>query len=193
MKKYIILLLLAILISSCTTQTQTEEPTPVTPPIEEPETPPIEEPPVEEPQETVTQEPQIEPQKENTIEIKESSFDPVEKIIGKNTEIEWINKDKKEHKIACYLSGTRVTTSSNLNEEDSFTYTFLQEGQYTCIDAIYGLRSTITVKTEQSLLSPTGNIALEGGTKSIKGASLAAMALIALMLLLFFSYGKKRR
>ena len=188
MRQYAIIILLMILLTSCAPQT--EEPKPMPPAV--PEAPAEPEPPAEKPQETVTQEPEIEAPKENTIEIKESSFEPAEKIIKKNTEIEWVNKDKKDHKIACYLSGTRVTTSSNLKQEDSFTYTFLQEGQYSCIDAIYGLRSTITVKTEQALLSPTGD-AILGGTESIKGASLAAIALIAMMLLLFLSYGKKRR
>ncbi len=141
------------------------------------------------PEEAETEE--ITPQEENIIEIMADSFYPDKKTINKNTELKWINKDKKQHKIACYLGGTRVTTSSNLNENDYFTYTFLEGGEYTCIDAIYGLRSTITVESQQALLSPTGS-AVISGSGSLKGASLSAIALIAIIILLFFIYGRKR-
>lgn len=132
------------------------------------------------------------PEEENIIEIREDSFYPIEKIVKKNTEIRWVNKDTKQHKIACYLGGNRVTTSSNLDENDYFTYTFIEGGEYTCIDAIYGLRSIITIESQQPLLSPIGS-AVIGGSNTLKGASLSAIALIALIVLLFFIYGRKRR
>lgn len=189
MKQYILLTLLIILITSCA------------PKVEIDIAKPVEDVPIEKPKEVIEEKPkeitQEEPKaeeispEENTIEIKEDSFYPKEKTIEKNTEIKWTNKDKKEHKIACYLSGTRVTTSSNLKQEDSFAHTFLKEGDYTCIDAIHGLRSTITVEAQQQLLSPTGSAVISEST-SIKGTSLAAIALIAIIILLFFIYGRKK-
>lgn len=141
-------------------------------------------------EETETEE--ITPKEENIIEIMADSFYPDKKTVNKNTEIKWVNSGNKEFRVACYLGGTRVTTSSNLKENDFFTYTFIEGGEYTCITYPYGLRNTIIVESEQPLLSPTGS-AVIGGSGSLKGASLSAIALIAIIILLFFIYGRKRR
>ncbi len=188
MKQYAAILLLVILIASCA-------------PKEEPKTQPTGETPVEnipagEPEEIITQEPKepiIEEKvlEENTITIKEDSFYPAEKTIEIDTEIKWTKKDDRVYKIACYLNGNRVTLSPDLKEGDSFTYTFLKEGEYTCITSPYGLRNIIKVEAKQQLLSPTGG-AIIGENKSIKGASLAAIALVVMMLLLFFKYNRKK-
>ena len=131
-----------------------------------------------------------------TIEIKEGVFDPEENTIEQNTEVKWVNKDAKEHKISCYLGGTRVTTSSNLKQEGDFTYTFLKDGKYTCIDAIYGLRSYITVKPKQALLSPTGNVVLAANgalsVGEIEITLLSFVAILSIFVLSFFIYGRKR-
>lgn len=188
MKQYILFILLIILIASCAPKVEVEKAKQVEQiPVEEVKK-------IEEPKEIIPEEPKVEEisLEKNTIEIKEDSIYPKEKTIEKDTEIEWVNKDKKEHKIACYLSGIRVTTSSNLKEEDSFTYRFLKEGDYTCIDAIYGLRSTITVKSQQPLLSPTADVVREKG-ESAKMASLTTIILVAIVALLFFIYSRKRR
>jgi len=192
MKQYIIIIALIILITACTPKVDIEKAQPAegTPP-EEPEAP----------IEMIPEEPKTQ---DNTIEIKEDAFYPKEKTIQENTIIRWINKDQKQHKISCYLGGTRVTTSENLEEGDSYGYTFIKDGEYTCIDAIYGLRSTITVGseapllsptgkvTEKSLLSPTGSVVVSGST-SLKGAALAGIAVIAIIALLFFIFARKRK
>lgn len=189
MKQYVAMLLLAILIASCAPKEELKtQPTGETP---------VENIPAEEPEGIITQEPKepiIEEKslEENTIEIKEDSFYPAEKTIEENTEIKWVKEDKRVYKIACYLDGDRVTLSPDLKEGDSFTYTFLKEGEYTCITSPYGLRNIINVEAKQQLLSPTGG-AIIGENKSIKGASLAAIALVVIMLLLFFKYSRKRR
>jgi len=187
MERYIALLIVIIFLTSCAPVVEIETAKPVEEQIEEPKE-------IIEEQEEIIEEPEVEetiPEEENIIEIKESIIYPEKKTIEKNTEIKWINKDKKQHKIACYLEGTRVTTSSNLNQEDSFTYTFLKEGEYTCIDAIYGLRSKITVEGQKALLSPTGSSVISE-SKSIKATPFAAIAVIAIIILLFFIFGRKR-
>lgn len=185
MKEYIILSLLTILITSCAPKVEVETAKPVEEPIEEPKE-------IIEKQEEVIEEPEETSLEENIIEIKEDSFYPKEKIIEKNTEIKWVKKGRKDYKIGCYLEGTRVIQSPNLKQGDSFTYTFLKEGEYTCITTPYGLRSTITVEGRKVLLSPTGS-AVIGESNNIKGASFAAIALIAIIILLFFIYGRKRQ
>ncbi len=186
MRQYIILLLLIILLTSCAPKVDVDTAKPVEELREEPKEA------IEKWEEAIEEEPGVEEVslEENTIEIKENIIDPERKVIERNTEITWVNKDKKEHKIACYLGGTRVTTSSNLKQEDSFVYTFLKEGDYTCIDAIYGLRSTIIVEGQKALLSPTGRAVI--GEGEISRASFAAIALIAIIVLLFFVFGRKR-
>jgi len=127
---------------------------------------------------------------ENIIEIREDAFYPKEKTIGKNTEIKWIKKDPRDYKIVCYLKGTRVIQSPDLNEGDSFMYDFLEDGEYTCITVPYGLRSTIIVET-QPLLSPTGG-AIIGNGKRMDGASFIGIILIAITALLYY-VGIKRK
>lgn len=183
MKKYIFLLLLIVLITSCT------------PKVEVDIAKPAEETPKEEIKEVIKEEskeqeiPELE--EENNIEIKEDSFYPKEKTIEKNTEIRWIKKDPRMYKVACYLEGNRIALSPDLKENDSFTYRFLKEGEYICITFPYGLRNIIKVEAKTSLLSPTGSAVINEGT-TIEKASLAAIALIAIIILLFFIYGRKR-
>jgi plastocyanin len=187
MKQYILLLaLLMILITSCAPIIDVEEAQPVETPEEV-----IEEVTPEEPEEVILEESE-ETILENTIEINPDAFSPEEKTISKNTEIKWVKKDTRDYKIGCYLEGTRVIQSPNLKEGDSFTYTFLQEGKYTCITTPYGLRNIITVEANAPLLSPTGTVILNQESLA-KGAPLAAVAMIAIIALLFFIYGRKRK
>ena len=174
-----------ILTISCAPIVEIEEAQPVKEPEE------VKEPAAEEPEEVILEEPE-ETNLENTIEINPNAFFPKEKTISKNTEIKWIKKDTRDYKIGCYLGGTRIIQSPNLKEGDSFTYTFLQEGKYTCITTPYGLRNIITVEAEAPLLSPTGSVILKQETIA-KGAPLAAIAMIAIIALLFFIYGRKRK
>jgi len=106
--------------------------------IEKPkETAPVPPVPVpEEPEETALEE---------TIEISDNSFSPNEKTVKINTKVTWVKKDKRDYKIACYLESIRVVLSPTLKDGDSFTYTFLKEGEYSCITTPYGMRSTIEV------------------------------------------------
>ncbi len=199
MKQYALLLLI-ILLSSCAPTVEVDTAKPVETPAEKP-TEAIEQPELEEPEETKLEEPAEtkleepvetepkEPISSNIIEILEKNIKPNEKTIDKDTEIKWVNKDKKEHKIACYLNGQRVTTSENLKQDDFFTYSFLKEGEYTCIDAIYGLRSKITVEP-QALLSPTGNVILN--STKLTPAPFTTIAMIGIVTLIFFIYGRKR-
>ena len=180
MKQYLIIILTILLITACAPVVEVEEAQPVEPEV------------IKEPEETELEEPIIEETvEENLIEIKEDGFYPAEKTIAKNTEIKWVKNDPRTYNIACYLEGARVTMSSDLGEGDSFTYTFIKEGEYTCLTFPYGLRNIITVEAQQALLSPTGSaIRIEG--KGVKGASLAAITLIAIVALLIFIYKKKR-
>ena len=183
------ILLVALLITACAPQVVIEVGQPVEEiPTEEPQI-------IEQPSDVIgviTEEPKEISTQQNMIEIRKDAFYPKEKAIGKNTEIQWVNRDESVHKIACYLGGTRVTTSSNLAKGDFFTYTFLEGGVYTCIDAIYGLRSTVTVKHTQELFSPTGRVVAVESADMI-GDPLAAIAVLAFIILLFFIYGRKRR
>jgi len=179
MKEYILLILLTILLTSCA------------PKVDVDIAKPVEETPIEEPEEITADEAEEISLEENTIEIKEDSFYPQQKTIEKNTEIKWIKKDTRDYNLNCYLEGTRVIQSPDLKEGDSFTYTFHEEGKYTCITTPYGLRNIITVKA-QPLLSPTGRAVLKEG-KGINGISLAAMIIITIALILAFNYGRKKK
>src|SRR3989344_2864029 len=114
MKKYLVMLFLLVLVIGCTKvevdQAQKAEDAAQQEPVEPQQ--PAEAQPVETPAPTEIIEPEI-GFEGTTIEIKEGLFDPEENTIEQNTEVKWVNKDAKEHKIACYLGGTRVTTSSN--------------------------------------------------------------------------------
>ena len=178
MKQYILIALLIILITACAPKVEVEEATPTEVPEEV-----MEEIVLEEPEEVIIE--------ENIIEIKEDSFYPAKKTVDKNTEIKWVKKDVRRYKIGCYLEGTRVIQSPDLEENEEFIYTFLQEGEYTCITTPYGLRSTIIVEPEAPLLSPTGRVVASEG-KGAKGASLAVIAVLAIVTLLFFIFGRNR-
>jgi len=126
----------------------------------------------------------------NIIEIREDAFYPNEKTIKKNTEIKWIKKDTRLYKIACYLGGDRVILSSELKENDFFTYTFLEEGEYTCITFPYGLRNVITVGSSP-FLSPIGGVVGVGGSPTLGAGLIIAIAILAAIILFFFIYGRK--
>ena len=193
MKQYTLLslIILVIFLTSCTPIRDVDTAKPVETPIgeptgtiEEPKT--VEETKLEKPTETV-EKPTIQ---KNIIEINPDAFNPKEKIISLNTEIKWVKKDSRDYKIACYLNGNRITQSSDLKEGDSFTYTFLKEGEYTCITSPYGLRNIINVKSsQQAMLSPTGSAVI--GDIKISRAPFAAVALLGIITLLFFVYGRK--
>ncbi len=181
MKQYWLLVFLIVIVTACAPKVEVEKALPAEEPIEVPQETEVS---LEEPEEI------LEP---NLIEIMESGFLPEEKTIKKNTEIKWLKKDSRNYKIACYLLGERVIQSNDLQEGDSFTYKFLIEGEYTCITVPYGLRSTVTVRSEQPLLSPTGGVIIKSRDINLKGASLTATAIFALVILLFFIYGRKRQ
>ncbi len=181
MKGYILSLLLLILITSCAPKVDVD----IAKPVEET----VEKTPAEKPEEIIEEELEKPEAEENIIEIRETSFSPNEKTIERNTEIEWIKKDKRDYKLVCYLGGTRVIQSPDLKEGDSFEYEFREEGEYTCITVPYGLRNIIRVgKTE--LLSPTGRAVSEN--IGIKGNPFGAILLITLAILLLFFRKKKK-
>ena len=182
MKQYIPIIFLIILITSCAPVIDIEEAQPV-------EETPTEEP-IETPEEVILEEPKTEESSEENIIEVGYSFSPAEKTIQKGTEIKWIKKDTRNYKIACYLKGTRITQSPDLKQGDTFTYTFLENGKYTCITTPYGLRNVIAVEESAPLLSPTGNIVI--GNIRTKGNPLAAIALIAIISLLAFVYRKRK-
>ncbi|MBU0628986.1 MAG: hypothetical protein KKC75_07380 [Nanoarchaeota archaeon] len=188
MNRYITLVFLLLVFTACATQTKETTNTQITQPdqyIEEPQSIPNE-PQPELPSPPKEQAP-IEKQK-NIIEINADSFSPITKTITKNTQITWINNDNREHKIACYLKGSRIITSTNLKKGDSFEFTFLGYGEYTCMDAIYGLRSTINVVLPSNM--PTGMVVISSQT-AILTAPLASIAILGIILLLFFIYGRR--
>lgn len=146
--------------------------------------------PPEEPQvETPIPQAPAEAPEEDFIEIRAEGIFPKEKKVELDEEVTWINKDLKEHKLACYLAGNRVAASSNLKQDDSFSFTFQKEGAYTCIDAIYGLRSAIEVGEEG--YTPTGGAVISDENAG-SGLPLASIAIVSIIVLLFFVYGRKR-
>jgi len=193
------MLLLVILVTACAPVVEVEDAQPVEDAV-------IEEGVAEETEEVV-EEVVLEKEEavdENVIEITKDGFNPVEKTVEPYTDIKWVKKDDpRDYKIACYLGGARATMSSNLKEGDHFIYTFINEGEYTCLIFPYGLRSTITVETAP-LLSPTGRVVtnVNGGglsmgefLESIKvGESnfLGLIAILSVMMVIFFVYGRKR-
>lgn len=188
MKLYVLIILI-ILITACASKTDISKesaPEPIaSPPEIQAET--ASEQPIPE-QKPLPAEKLVEEKTENIIEIKEDSFYPGEKKIVKNTEIKWVNKDEKRRIIACYLEGKKVTTSPNLLEGGSFTYVFPEEGKYTCIDSIFGLRSTVEVGSAKPSLSPTGGVIRTG----LDASSLTAISIIMGIILLFIFSRRKR-
>lgn len=189
MRKYILLFSLLLLVTACANQTkETADVQSAQPdqPAAEPDAA------ATEPQPDLPSPPQEEApiqKQQNIIEINADSFGPAKKTITRNTKIIWVNNDDREHKVACYLDGNRITTSANLKKGDSFGFTFIEYGEYTCIDAIYGLRSTVKVVLPSSM--PTTGMASLRSDGGALTAPLAAIAVCALILLLFFIYGRK--
>ncbi len=83
---------------------------------------------------------------EASINIKWGSFEPAKLAIKKGTKVTWYHADdSKKFLIACYIGPNRVFKSENIFPQEAFSYTFMDDEEYLCIDAIYGARGFITV------------------------------------------------
>ncbi len=101
------------------------------------------------------------PPAQNAVTIKTTwgMFSPNETQIPKGTRVTWLHADSsKMFLIACYIGPNRVLKSENFFPGQSFSYTFTEEDEYLCIDAIYGARGIITVGEKKRGNSITGSV-----------------------------------
>ncbi|MFC1768417.1 hypothetical protein ACFLZX_01510 [Nanoarchaeota archaeon] len=81
----------------------------------------------------------------NEIKILDEEFSPDYLKLDVDSEVTFIQSGEKRHKIACYLGPTRVFLSDDLQGGSEYSFTFTEKGEYSCVDAVYGLRSTIVI------------------------------------------------
>ncbi|MDP7115835.1 MAG: hypothetical protein QF632_01805 [Candidatus Woesearchaeota archaeon] len=106
------------------------------------------------------------------IDITWGSFSPEKIQVKRGTKVTWTHSDdSKKFLIACYLGPNRILKSENLFPGESFSYTFTEDNEYLCIDAIYGARGFITVGNKKPGNAITGGIVnidnLQGSTSGM--------------------------
>jgi len=157
-------------------------------PIPVPEEEPLD---IEEP-EAVQLKPKEQKAKEQniaTIEITDK-FTPTDTTISAGTTMVWVNEDGRPHLIACYEKVDRFYVGHKLEERGaSSKHTFDKEGEFLCIDSIYGLRGNIKVNPKSSAI--TGYAVFQGNTAS-KDNYTALFLLIGSILLISHIAVKKK-
>ena len=82
---------------------------------------------------------------EINVEIYRTNFNNMELTVDKGTNVIWVNKDERSHKISCYEGPDRIYSDKSINNEESSEYKFEKAGEYLCVDAIFGIRQDIQV------------------------------------------------
>jgi plastocyanin len=86
----------------------------------------------------------------NEIWMQNTSFNPANKTISKGTTITWINKDSYAHTVTSGIrnSPNGLFDGRNIGKNESFSYTFENEGKYPYYCEIHsGMSGTVTVQT----------------------------------------------
>ena len=111
---------------------------------------------VPEPEPILVQPAEAKPVKETAIKVTEDALSPAEVVVQKGSAVKWVVGDEKFHRISCYgENNIRMAFSDILkNKGESYRLTFNQNGEYLCMDAVFGLRGKIIVK--EHVLSITG-------------------------------------
>lgn len=153
--------------------------------IEETEGAEEKEQPVEEPQQV---------KKELMIDMFRTTFGNDNIVILPETIVSWKNSDDRIHLVACYVDGVRIFKGQQLKPGDTDSYRFIQQGDYRCMDVVFGYWSNISVSAESNKI--TGNFILSNGDSQnlINSAKLGVTAfIIILSLLLGVHFLKKRQ
>jgi|TARA_B100002003_G_C14106553_1_gene532230 plastocyanin len=100
-----------------------------------------------EPTEVETEPTQLEPVSTDiNINTYWGKYDQPDITIEKGTKVTWTHADdSKMFLIACYRGPNRFLKSENFFPGESFSFTFTEDGEYLCQEAIYGARGFITV------------------------------------------------
>ena len=77
------------------------------------------------------------------IEIKNTKFNPSELNISKGTIVYWVNKDDRRNYQVYEKSANQKFNSLQIQPDESFNYTFNEEGEYKYGDAIFTYMSGI--------------------------------------------------
>ena len=85
---------------------------------------------------------------ENIIKLTEDKLEPVTLTVQRGSTVKWVSDDSKFHRISCYdQDNIRMAFSDILKKKgDSYKLTFMQNGEYLCMDAVFGLRGKVVVK-----------------------------------------------
>ncbi len=148
---------------------------------EEPPAEPQTQPPESSPQDTVN----------NEMVVGDTSITPKEISIKSDEELTFRVEGSKRHKMACYLGPSRVVLSEDLREGQTFSYLFNKEGDYVCIDIIYGLRSTVHVGISEKGSSITGRF-VNDQMMMERVFFLAPVTLVAIIAIVSFVVTRKR-
>src|SRR3989344_1849064 len=135
-------------------------------------------------------EPKTEAPATKTIMLSRDGFDPELVSIMKAEPLTWKVTGIDFGKIACYktVNGhqeSRLFTSERVYCGETFTYTFTDPGEYLCVDAVYGSRSTVVVSASSPMMSITGNVVRDAGSKSTNIALLTIIGAFIYVLVIF--------
>ncbi len=135
-------------------------------------------------------EPKTEPPAKKTVTLSREGFDPELVSIMKAEPLTWKVTGIDFGKIACYktVNGrqeNRLFTSERVYGGETFTYTFIEPGEYLCIDAVYGSRSAVLVSAISPMMAITGNVVMDVGSKSTNIALLTIIGAFIYVLVIF--------
>lgn len=132
--------------------------------------------------------------KELMIDMFRTAFSNDNIVISQDTIISWKNSDDRVHQVACYVDRVRIFKSQQLKPGDTDSYRFIQQGDYQCMDVVFGYWSNIIVSADNNKI--TGNFILSMGDSQnlINSAKLGVTAsIIILSILLCMHFLKKHQ
>ena len=91
----------------------------------------------------------------NTVNIQNMAFNPSSLTVPVGTTVKWVNMDSTTHTVT---SDTGVFNSGNLNNGQSFSYTFNQAGTFPYHCSIHtNIHGTIVVSSSATSSTPSPN------------------------------------
>lgn len=87
------------------------------------------------------------------IDMFRTTFGNDNILILPETIISWKNSDDRVHQVACYVDGVRIFKSQQLKPGDTDSYRFIQQGDYQCLDIVFGYWSNISVSADNNKIT----------------------------------------
>ncbi|HLC65878.1 MAG TPA: hypothetical protein VJI46_07190 [Candidatus Nanoarchaeia archaeon] len=121
--------------------------------------------------------------------VSDTAITPKNNTLKAGGTVNFRAEGSKRHKIACYSGSNRISLSEDLRSGDVFPMPFNESGQYTCLDIIYGFRSSFVVAEE--FLSPILGSVIGAGLNRERLIILGPAAIIAVLALYAFLSRKR--